>query len=171
MKRYVKYDSDTELDDLDEIMCMSNVRGKKVVHPSKLPFSFYYSTKSQKQHSIRVKPIFNDNRMSADLAGTLKLCDDWSYVPGKENRRISHSEIRIMKQFFQSNIVLFCLVWDMQVNEPLLADYLQGEISLHEFIEDLDFYREYKQELDKINTVKELENFCRKNKLVNFYGN
>ena len=157
-------------EELDTIMCMSNVRGNKIVRPKNMPFSFYYFAKSAVVHSIRVKPIFNDRRMNAELAGTLKLCDDWEYIPESGNR-VSGSDIKKMKQFFKDNIVLFCMVWDMQVNEPLLADYLEGDIDLHEFIEDADFYEDYKEELDEISSVSELENFCRENNLVNFYGN
>lgn len=169
MKRYIR--SVREFDDSDEIMCMSNVVGGDVVHPGKLPFSFYYSTREGVPHEIRVKPIFNDAKMSVLRAGNLKLCDDWKYTPETGKKHIGHSEIRYMKQFFKDNIVLFCLVWDLQVNEPLLGKYLDGRITLNEFMQYIDFYPQYKEQMDQITTVEELEEFCRKNNLVNFYGN
>ena len=37
--------------------------------------------------------------------------------------------------------------------------------------QDVDFYAEYKDELDQIKDILSLEQFCRDNYLVNFYGN
>ena len=48
---------------------------------------------------------------------------------------------------------------------------MEGKMNLHEFIESTDFYDSYEEDLNKINSVAELEDFCRANKLVNFYGN
>lgn len=169
MKRYIRSDEYSE--EYDDIMCMSNVLGDDVVHPGKLPFSFYYSTREGVPHSIRVKPIFNDSKMSVSRAGNLKLTDDWEYTPEAGRTHIGHSEIRYMKKFFKDNIVLFCLVWDLQVNEPLLGKYLDGRISLQDFIQKVDFYQDYKADLDNISTVKALEDFCRSHNLVNFHGN
>ena len=76
-----------------------------------------------------------------------------------------------MKSFFRKYLVLFLLVWEDKVSEPALGDYLEGKISFSELIEMLDFYGDYSEELDDIETVDELEEFCREYKLVNFYGN
>lgn len=169
MKRYIKNDYYSE--ELDDITCMSNVLGEDVVHPGKLPFSFYYSTREGVPHSIRVKPIFDDSKMSIKRAGNLKLSDDWKYTPETGKKHIDHSAVRYMKEFFKDNIVLFCLVWDMQVNEPLLGKYLDGRLTLNEFIQKIDFYEDYKKDLDAITSVHELEDFCRSHHLVNFHGN
>lgn len=150
---------------------MSNIRGKHVKHLSKLSFSFYFSGKDGVSHGPRVKPSFNPDKLRIDKAGTLKLCDDWKYVPGKDDQNVSIRQIREMKEFFQVYIVLFCLVWDLQLSDPVVQDYFEGDISFHEMLEDLDFYEEYKEDLDHTDNIFELENFCRDNNLVNFYGN
>lgn len=60
----------------DSVMCMSNVRGKYVVHPGLLKFSFYFSANDGYSHGIRVKPVFNPEKMLLSMVGSLKLCDD-----------------------------------------------------------------------------------------------
>ena len=154
----------------DDIFCMSNVRGSKVKVTNKLPFSFYFSGK-QSSHDIRVKPIFNPDRMLISKAGTLKLCDDWNYIPGPDDINVSGQDIKKMKQFFKKYLVLFVLVWDNLLSDPIVEDYFVGDITLHELIQDLEFYIDYKSELDLIETVEELEKFCRSLNFVNFYGN
>lgn len=163
MKRLI-YSSDT-------ILCMSNVRGARVKRPSALPFSFYFSAKDGVSHGPRVKPSFNPEKLRMDQAGTLKLCDDWEYIPGKDDTGISMRQIQEMKAFFRANIVLFCLVWDLHVSDPTVQDYFQGQASLKDIITELDFYEEYRKDLDVIQDVTKLDKFCRDNNLVNFYGN
>ena len=154
----------------DTIMCMSNVRGNKVRVQKNLPFSFYFSA-SQGEHSIRVKPMFNPFKLKDDLVGTLKLCDDWEYIPGPDDGSVSDKDIAKMKKFFRTYLVLFAATWDRQLADGDVYDYLVGDITLPELIETFDFYRTYQEELDEITSVAELEDFCRKNNLVNLYSN
>ena len=156
--------------DEDSILCMSNVRGIKVRIQKNLPFSFYFSA-SQGQHSIRVKPMFNPVKLRDDMVGTLKLCDDWEYVPGPQDKDVSQKEIDKMKKYFRTYLVLFAATWDRQLADGDVYDYLVGDITLPELIETFDFYVEYEDELDEITSVSELEDFCRVHDLVNLYGN
>ena len=149
---------------------MSNIRGKKIKVPHAQEFSFYFSGRNS-SHGIRVKPIFNPDKIRSDKVGTLKLCDDWEYTPGADDKRVSKSQVAEMKQFFRDNLVLFAAVWDNQLYDSDLEDYLYGQISLDELIHQLDFYSAYAAELDKVESVAELEDFCRENELVNMYGN
>ncbi len=154
----------------EDIFAMSNVRGKHIKVEPKVPFSFYYSPKNG-NHGPRVKPILNPEKLYLDDAGTLKLCDDWEFVPGKQDEHYSSSQLREMKEFFRKYLVLFLLVWDKHISDPELEDYFRRDISLAEFIQDLDFYNDYREELDDVETVAELEQICRNYNLVNFYGN
>lgn len=76
-----------------------------------------------------------------------------------------------MKEFFRKYLILFLIVWSDLVSEPELADFMEGRIDLHQFIVDTDFYEDYKEDLNKIDNVADLEAFCRENNIVNFYGN
>lgn len=155
----------------DSLMGMANVRGIYVKNPGKLPFSFYFSSGTGQKHSIRVKPVFNPNRLYMSSVGNLKLSGDWEYTPGKDEKFVSDKDIDSMKKFFKDNIVLFAMVWDEQLQDGMLEDYLKGLISFNDMLEDIVFYDEYKKEMEHITTVKELDEFCRNNNLVNFYGN
>lgn len=158
-------------DNLDSVMCMSNLRGSKISRPHKLPFSFYFSANIEGIHSIRVKPIFNPSRFVYSEAGSLKLCDDWEYVPGKNDTNIKSKEITAMKEFFRTYLILFTAVWDEQLSETAVQDYLEGDIDLDELVKDFSFYPEHSSELDQISTIEELEQYCRDHDLVNLYGN
>lgn len=159
-----------EQSELNDVLCMANVRGYKVRIQKNLPFSFYFSA-SQGEHSIRVKPMFNPSKLRDDLVGTLKLCDDWEYTPGPDDHAVSKKDIDKMKKFFRKYLVLFAAVWDRQLMEGDVYDYLVGDITLPELIETFDFYTDYHEELDDITTISELENFCKDYNLVNLHGN
>lgn len=154
----------------NSVLCMSNVRGNKVRVQKNLPFSFYFSAQ-QGQHSIRVKPMFNPTKLRDDLVGTLKLCDDWEYIPGPDDKDVSNDDIQKMKKFFRKYLVLFAATWDRQLADGDVYDYLVGDSTLPELIETFDFYSDYAKELDDISGVVELEEFCRAHNLVNMYGN
>lgn len=162
MKRYIKSHED--------IFAMSNVRGKYIKVEKNIPFSFYYSPRNS-SHGPRVKVIFNPDRMKQDAAGTLMLCHDWEFVPGKDDSHVSSRDITRMKEFFRKYLILFLLVWDKHSDDPDAEDYFRKDMSLHELITRIDFYSEYSTELDTISSIEELEDFCREHDLVNFYGN
>ena len=167
MKRYIH---SKQIPTGQSLMCMANVRGNKVRIQRNLPFSFYFSS-SQGEHSIRVKPMFNPTKLKDNLVGTLKLCDDWEYTPGPNDKSVSERDIKKMKKFFRTYLVLFCAVWDRQLDDGDLYDFLVGDTTLSELISELDFYDDFQEELDDISTISELESFCRSKSLINLYGN
>ena len=84
---------------------MANIRGKSVKIPHRLNFSFYFSPKDAVEskdicHGLRVKPLFDPEKMSIDKAGTLKLHGDWKYIPGSDDKNIGTKAIKEMKNFF-----------------------------------------------------------------------
>lgn len=155
----------------DFCICMTSIRGKLVKKPNPLPFSFYFSSHGDTKYPISVRPVFDPKRLFLSLTGYLKLYGDWEYIPGKNDRNTKEKDIEAMKQFFKDNIVLFAMVWDEQLQDGVLECYFTGLLSFHKMIQDIDFYKKYKLQMDKLSTVKELEIFCRENNLVNFYGN
>lgn len=163
----------------DYLLEMSNVRGNYVKVPHKLPFSFYFSSGVGNKHSIRVKPSFNPEKLKRSMTGTLQLSGDWEYTPNSEDINVSSKDVESMKKFFKDNIVFFILVWDEFLQDAVVQDYFLGNITIHEVIEDLDFYKELSQALDECVSVLELETCIRDNLEylhelgynVNFYGN
>lgn len=162
MSRCISWSEDT--------FAMSSVIGKFIVAEKDVPFSFYYFPKNS-NYGPKVKPVLNPNRMNLSGTGVLRLCGNWKFTPGPDDKHHSDADVARMRDFFRKYLVLFLLVWDTQVPDPELEDYFRGDITLKEFIHEIDFYPEYSSELAKINSVSELEQFCRDNDLVNFYGN
>ena len=155
-----------DFDNLDEIMCMSNLRGNKIKVPGKMPFSFYYSQKNS-SHGIRVKPVFDPQRVDLKKLGTLKLCDDWKYTPGPDDKKINSKLKNQMYDFFRTYKVIFAGVWEGVIPEGDVYEYFRGIISLNELFEECDFYSSYSSELDSISTISEFENFVRENNVFN----
>ncbi len=155
----------------EDILWGSGVRGRYVKQPYPLPFSFYYSPGAGVPCCIRVYPVFNPERLMRSETGVLELCDDWRFAPGYKDQNVSADLVREMKSFFRQYLVLFCAVWDEQMQDAVLQDYFIGTISFGEMTRDLDFYDQYKDALSNIHDVQSLELFCRDNKLVNLYGN
>ncbi len=159
----------------EPILCMSNIRGKYVENPGKLPFSFYFSY-SEGQHDIRVKPVFNPEKISGKTVGTLKLCDDWKFVPGSQDKFIKGHDYKLMIDFFKTYHVLFCAVWDGNLSDAVLEDWLLGKITWDEMLEEFDFWPEYEakwnmfisEEARKFTPmIQNLEDFCIMYQLVN----
>ena len=149
----------------EDIFAMSNVVGKFVKNPNKLPFSFYFSQKGDNKHGIRVKPMFNPNKLSVRLCGNLELHSNWNYTPGPDDKNISSKQIKQMKDFFRTYKVLFAAVWEEELQEYALEDYLRGLCSWEDMMHEFEFYEEYHQELDQIQNCEELESFVRENNI------
>lgn len=162
------YYDEYETEEENDIFCMSNVRGCKVAVPHKLPFSFYFSTR-ESSHAIRVKPVFNPNKMSRSSFGTLELHGDWKYTPGPDDKNVSQKQIREMKQFFRDYKVLFAAVWEEELPEDEVEAFFRGTVSFAELLSEFYFYEDYKKEMNKIKTIEELEDFVREYRLFNMW--
>lgn len=163
MKIYLKSNVD--------IMCMSDVRGKRIKVEPDVNFSFYYSPRNS-SHGPRVKVVFDPDRINPSKMSNLRLSGDWRFTPSKEVNKVPASDISKAKTFFRKYLILILIAWeDATFDQVSIRDYFEGAITLHEFIQELKFYDEYADELDKIASVTELEQFCRDNDLINMYGN
>lgn len=168
----------------DDIFCMSNMIGKDVKQPHKLPFSFYFSTGDGKSHEVRVQVMFNPDRLRSNLVGTMKLCDDWEFIPGDNDTNIKQNKINRMKQFFRKYLIFFCAVWDNQLDEGALYDYFTGGITIQDLIDeiyidsDIDLIDDLEStygidcySLDDSKIIEYLENYCRNNNYINLRDN
>ena len=151
----------------EDIYGMSNVRGNRIrVYPGAQPFSFYFSEKTD-THGIRVKPVFNPDKVHISEAGTLKLCDDWEYIPGRNEGHIAEKDIRNMKDFFKKYKVLFAAVWEGESQEGDLVDYFQGALDFDSLVESLECYHKYSEELSECLNVEDLEQVVRQYNIFN----
>ena len=156
----------------DILFEMANIRGKTVKVPGKLDFSFFFSTKDAVEskdlvHGLRVKPVFNPEKISIHDVGTLKLHGDWEYIPGKNDKSVDAKSIRKMKNFFKTYKILFAAVWENQLPHDAVEDYIRGHITFSDMLKEFYFYDDYKEEIDTIETLDELNFFVVKNNLFN----
>ena len=171
MKKYIKSSNIEAIDNIEAaepIMGMGNLLGKTVKVPKPLPFSFYFSTNFD-VHGIRVKPLFDPEKMSIDRAGNLWLCDSWEYTPGKDDKHVDSKDIRKMKAFFRKYKVLFCAVWGKILQETYVEDYFKKRMSFKSLLKQFDCYQEYKDDMGDIDSIEELEEFVRENNICNMY--
>ena len=152
----------------DYLIEMANIVGK-YVKIENLKFSFYFSSKDGVSHSIRVKPVFNTEKLLKSKTGTLQLTGNWEYIPGEDDKSVSGIDINNMKSFFKEYIVLFCMVWDEQLDDTSVQRYFNGDMSFEDLLKEISFYDEV--EMNSITTVEELTDYARKTGFVNFYGN
>lgn len=163
----------------NDIFAMANIIGRRVaITPGGLPFSFFLSKDMRLPHTIRVKVAFNPDKLNRKELGNLTLSkgiDKWKFTPSSDlNKHISKQDITNMKNFFRKYLVLICMMWNEQAVDVDVANYFLGNTSLHDLIVNSYLYednKQYQEALNEIRTVKELESFCRKYKLVNMYGN
>ncbi|MCM1232048.1 MAG: hypothetical protein NC489_18155 [Ruminococcus flavefaciens] len=157
-----------EIAEEHDIFCMSNLRGNTIKVPHKLPFSFYFSAR-ESSHAIRVKPVFNPNKISKSSFGTLELHGSWEYTPDPDDKNVSNKQIREMKDFFKTYKVLFAAVWEEELPDDALQDYFKGHILWQDLLGEFYFYEDYKSEMKQIKNIIELERFVRKNNLFNMW--
>lgn len=154
---------------------MANVRGKNVKVPHKLDFSFVFTTKDCTEgkdlyHGIRVKPVFNPERINTEDIGTLKLFGDWEYIPGKNDIHINRKQIKEMINFFKEYRILFAAVWEKMLPQDTLQEYFRGIVDFEELKQEFYFYNEYEKELDKITTLNSLEEFVNNYNIFNTWN-
>jgi hypothetical protein len=75
-----------------------------------------------------------------------------------------------MKDFFATYKILFAAVWEKVLQQDVVQDYFKGNLTLNEVIEEFDFYNDYKEELDMITDLEELQEFIEKNNLFNTWN-
>lgn len=160
----------------DMLFEMANIRGKTVKVPCKLDFSFFFSTKDAVEskdlvHGLRVNPVFNPEKISIHDTGTLKLHGDWKYIPGPNDKDVDSRKVNRMKEFFKTYKILFAAVWEKVLPHDAVEDYIRGHIDFNEMIKEFYFYDEYKEDIDNIETLDELYDFVRENKIFNMWEN
>lgn len=154
---------------------MANIRGKTVKCPKRLDFSFFFSTKDAVEskelvHGLRVKPVFNPEKISIDKTGTLKLHGDWEYIPGEDDVDVSSRDVRKMKAFFATYKILFSAVWEKVLPHDAVEDYFRGHINFEDVLKEFYFYDDFRDDLDIIETFDDLTDFVETNKLFNTWN-
>ena len=166
------YSSDNELDNgIGNLCALHEVSalGEKVhvVGKKGLDFSFFYSTKENCKHGLRVKIIWDRNRCkNRNFDGRFEPDNnDWLYKKYKDGRdvpkrKIFDSAINFVRRY----TVIFVLVWEKLLNTECSNAYFYGKIPFEGLFIGLqvnldkrkELYRKF-QELKRSDALRDVK--------------
>jgi hypothetical protein len=149
----------------EDIFCMANVRGRYVKVPHPLKFSFFFSPKVG--HGIRVKPVFNPDKITRDTVGNLWIHGAYKYTRSKVDKHVTEDQANEMKQFFRDYKVLFAAVWESVLDQNDLLYYFNGSLSFKDMLTRFADYESHKDDLKDVNDCKSLETYVRESEWFN----
>lgn len=157
--------------DEDLLMEMANLRGKDVKIED-ISFSIYFSPKQTDQHSIRIKVLWNRERMnSGNFDGVLYLHGDYEYKqnPNADNKPDMY-DIFELKYFAKRYKVLFAAVWENKLDPNDVEDYFKGRLSFEELLTlFLDLDSDDYDKIQQARNIKELEQIISENNIFNMW--
>ncbi len=152
------------------LMEMANVVGNDVVVEKKLPFSFYFSTKSaaHHQHGIRVKVLWNPSKAPDNADGFIELHEPYNYTSGSHKYKPTGKELKTLKDFCIKYKVLFSAVWEEKLASNYLQKYFDGRLNFKDLLSKFEHIKEKQYYLiNHCNSLEELENCVRKYLIYN----
>ena len=157
--------------DEDLLMEMANLRGKDVKIED-INFSIYFSPKQTDQHSIRIKVLWNRERMnSGNFDGVLYLHGDYEYKqnPNADNKPDMY-DIFELRYFAKRYKVLFVAVWENKLDPNDVEDYFKGRLSFEELLTlFLDLDSDDYDKIQQARNIKELEQIVSENNIFNMW--
>ena len=157
--------------DEDLLMKMANLRGKDVKIED-INFSIYFSPKQTDQHSIRIKVLWNRERMnSGNFDGVLYLHGDYEYKqnPNADNKPDMY-DIFELRYFAKRYKVLFAAVWENKLDPNDVEDYFKGRLSFEELLTlFLDLDSDDYDKIQQARNIKELEQIVSENNIFNMW--
>lgn len=157
--------------DEDLLMEMANLRGKDVKIED-INFSIYFSPKQTDQHSIRIKVLWNRERMnSGNFDGVLYLHSDYEYKqnPNADNKPDMY-DIFELRYFAKRYKVLFAAVWENKLDPNDVEDYFKGRLSFEELLTlFLDLDSDDYDKIQQARNIKELEQIISENNIFNMW--
>ena len=157
--------------DEDSLMEMANLRGKDVKIED-INFSIYFSPKQTDQHSIRIKVLWNRERMnSGNFDGVLYLHGDYEYKqnPNADNKPDMY-DIFELRYFAKRYKVLFAAVWENKLDPNDVEDYFKGRLSFEELLTlFLDLDSDDYDKIQQARNIKELEQIVSENNIFNMW--
>ena len=146
----------------DMLTEMANLRGKDV-KVDDIDFSFYFSKKNS-NHGIRLKVLWNRERMSGNDDGYMEMHGDYKYVraPGSKYKP-SGWEINGLRYFCKKWKPLFAAVWEQKLDETDVRKYFEGQLTFQELMETFEgIKKEHYSIVKKCNNARQLEEAVRK---------
>mgnify|MGYP001075707804 CR=1 FL=1 len=153
------------------LMEMSNVVGRKCV-TDKIPFSFYFSSKDDVPHPIRLKIKWNREKIGKDLDGYFELHGNYEYVHSTDAdaKKPSSKELEVARQFIKKYKVLFCAVWEGKLDQDDLASFFKGRVKLRDLLSYLEGISENEYyAINHCHTLEEIEQCVRELDIFNMW--
>ena len=154
------------------IFGMSNMLGKNIKLDGPLSVSFYFGSKhtgvpkgGEIPHGVRVKIFPNPEKFRENGSFTMELHGDYA----TSENDLSAKELKIVRNFFKKYKVLFAGAWEECIEEDDITAYLRSRISLQELVQDMPQYDQFKQYLDDVETIEDLESTVRNYNLFNMW--
>ena len=151
------------------LMEMANIRGNDIKRHSGIPFSLFMSTKEQVHgvHAIRVKVLWNPNKMTSTPDGQMELHSDYQYTSFAHKYKPSTKEIKELREFCKQYKVFFAAIWGGVLDPNDFIQYLQNNKSFQDLLATFDLKGRDYYNVNHCKTLSELEDCIRKNKIFN----
>lgn len=141
---------------------MANMVGKRV-KTDHINFSFYFSTKSEVNHSIRAKVKWNKDHLAGGTDGYFELHGNYAWVQSPGGEVPDGNDLKLARRFFRKYKVLFAAVWEECLDANDVQDYFKGLISFSELLVGFLIGSDF----SGVHDLKGLEDYVRKNSLFN----
>lgn len=150
---------------------MTNVRGDEI-KIADVGFSFYFSSKNDVNHGMRVKVKWNPSKIGKDLDGYFEMHGDYKYYHSPNSKNLpSKRDIKKAREFLKEYKVLFAAVWENILSPYYLEAFLRMDKKLNDIISNFKLDKDI---IDDLNSkIKHewdldiLEKEVRKNNLFN----
>lgn len=153
------------------LMEMANLRGKDVKIED-INFSIYFSPKQTDQYSIRIKILWNREKMnSGKFDGILYMHGDYEYRQSlNADNKPDKFDILELQYFAKRYKTIFAAVWENKLDPNDVEDYFKGRVSFKELLNlFLEISYEDKQKIKKANSLKELTQIIKENNIFNLW--
>lgn len=146
---------------------MGNVRGNDIKVANRLPFSLFISSKEavHEAHGIRVKVLWNPNKMTSTPDGQLELHGDYEYKVFSHKYKPTAKELQTLKDFCKQYKVFFSAIWEGRLDATDFVHYLEGLITYPELVSSFDLKGKDYYLVNHCKDVFELEHCVRDNKI------
>lgn len=152
-------------------MEMANLRGNDIKLHSSIPFSLFISSEKAVRgvHAIRVKVLWNPNKMTATPDGELQLHGSYDYKVYSHKYKPTSSELSLLKNYCKKYKVLFAAIWESILDPTDFIHYQEGLINFKELLTKFDLSGKNYYLVNHCNNVEELESCIRENKIFNLW--
>lgn len=148
---------------------MANLRGNDIKLHKRIPFSLFISNKEAVHgaHAIRVKVLWNPEKMTATPDGQLELHGDYDYTAFSHKYNPTSKELDILKDFCKKYKIFFAAIWEGKLDPNDFIDYLENRKSLNDLLSTFILKGKSYYLINHCKNLVELEKCVKKNNIFN----